>query len=414
MPELLPLPHIRDRLIVVGTSVRKPLPIVKAYLQSLAWQELPPRTKVHYVFVPDWPEQNTDAEHFLKVWVEERGGELLRGAPKAVGDFVDGPGIATHQWGETAMRRVGENKNRIFKRAQALQADAVFLADADLILDRTVLASLIAIEKPVACAVYWTHWNRPTTETGAYFSGPQVWLNHPYEQEGRGYDQAGFRAALLSRGITQVWGQGACTLIDRKVIDGGIDFTPVPGPPGQGLMNGEDRHFCMRATAAHIPMHADSWPDIFHIYHAPEDVERIPSALEVLGREHPTHAKLGDLISVKLEALEPVPNPNGWQHVAPHIARGRLGQLPLMPEIEEALYEVPRGGQRILKVHCSLAHPMPFYRGRVRLFRVTLLDVKPFGFPPVVSEELVPGEHSGAFLDQRALTEPQRASVANG
>lgn len=414
MPDLLPLPHVRERVIVVGTSVRKPLPILQAYLTSLAWQELPPRTKVHYVFVPDWPETDSEPERFLKTWVAERGGELLRGAPKAVGDFTDAPGIPTHQWGTTAMRRVGHNKNLILKRATALQADAVFFADADLILDRTTLASLIAANVPIACGVYWTYWNRPTTETAQSFAGPQVWLNHPYEQEGRGYDQAGFRAKLLSRGLTQVWGQGACTLIARNVFEGGIDFTPVPGTPEQGLMAGEDRHFCMRAEGAHIPMFADSWPDIFHVYHAPEDVERIPLALQVLGAEHPMKAKLGDLISVKLEALEPVPNPSGWQHVAPHITRGRLGQLALMPELEEAVYALERGSQRIVKVHCPVSHPMPFYRGRVRLFRITLLDCKPYGFPPVVDVELFPGSQSGAFLDQQSLTEPQRGSVANG
>ena len=85
-----------------------------------------------------------------------------------------------------------------------------------------------------------------------------------------------------------------------------------------------------------------------------------------------------------------------------------------MPEIEETVYELERGGQRIVKVHCSLAHPMAFYRGRVRLFRVTLLDCKPYSFPPVVDQEVFPGEHSGAVLDQRDLTEPQRLSVVNG
>ncbi len=198
------------------------------------------------------------------------------------------------------------------------------------------------------------------------------------------------------------------------MIEGGINFSPVPGLPTDGLMAGEDRHFCIRAERAHIPMFADSWPDIFHIYHQPEDVERIPAVLTQLGTEHPKNAGLGDLVSLRLEALEPVPNQNGWAHVQPQIVRGRIGQLALMPELEEAVYSLPRGEQRIVKVHCSLAHPLPFYRGRVRLFRVTLLDVKHYGFPPVVEAEVFPGAQSGAFLDSSTLTDAQRASVANG
>lgn len=412
MPDLLPVPHVRERLIVVGTSVRKPIPILTPYLQSLAWQDLPPRTRVQYVFVPDWPEPDAEAEGFFREWVKGHGGECLRGAPKAVGDFADGAGLPTHQWSGNAMRRVGQNKNLILRRARELNADGLVLADADLILDRTTLASLLSVDRQIACAVYWTHWNRTTAETATRFAGPQVWLNHPYEQEGRGYDAAGFRAKLLSRGLVQVWGQGACTLLRRDVLESGVDFSPVPGVPEQGLMAGEDRHFCIRAERAHLTMWADTWPDIFHIYHAPEDVAQIPTMVGRLGATHASRAHLGDLVSLRLEALEPLPGPQGWIQVAPQFARGRLGQLPLMPEIEEAVLDLGRGEERILKVHCPVHHPLPFYRNRVRLFRVTLLDCKPFGFPPVVEHELFVGRRSGAVLDTATLTPAQHASVA--
>lgn len=411
MPDLIPVPHVRERLIVVGTSVRKPLPVLQGFLTSLATQELPPKTKLHYVFVPDWPEQNSEPEQYLREWVKERGGECLRGAPKAVGDFADGPGLVTHQWSGNAMRRVGHNKNLILKRALALNADGVFLVDADLILDRTVLASLLAADKPIACAVYWTHWQRPTTETARSFAGPQVWLNHPYGLDGRGYDAAGFRTKLLSRNLTQVWGQGACTLLNRGVLESGVDFTPVPEVSQDGLMAGEDRAFCIRAERAHIPMWADPWADVFHVYHSPEDVVQIPEALGRLGMTHPTKAGLGDLVSLKLEALEPVPTSRGWTNIAPESVRGRLGQIALMPEIEEVVYELQRGESRILKVHCPVHHPFPFYRNRIRLFRVTLVDCKPFGFPPVVETELFVGKLGGGVVDRATVSPVQVASI---
>ena len=57
-PQLAPLPEFRDTKIVVGTSVRKPLVVLEAFLKSLAWQELPPRTQLIPIFVPDWPQKD--------------------------------------------------------------------------------------------------------------------------------------------------------------------------------------------------------------------------------------------------------------------------------------------------------------------------------------------------------------------
>src|SRR5689334_3236218 len=110
MPDLSPTPESRTTIIVVGTSVRKPLEILQPFLQSLGWQELPPRTTLLPIFVPDWP-QKDPAEEFLRAWVAERSGECLRGVPQTTGDFADSPNFDSHQWGLTAMRRVGANKN---------------------------------------------------------------------------------------------------------------------------------------------------------------------------------------------------------------------------------------------------------------------------------------------------------------
>ena len=48
-----------------------------------------------------------------------------------------------------------------------------------------------------------------------------------------------------------------------------------------------------------------------------------------------------------------------------------------------------RGETRIVKAKCGLDHPIGPYRGQKRLFRVTLVDCKPFGYPPVLEDDLV-------------------------
>lgn len=405
--EIVPLPDHRETVVVVGTSVRKPLPILRAYLDSLAWQELPPRTKVIPVFVPDYPTKD-EAEAYLKDWTLSRGGELLRGVPSASGDFSDTG--STHQWSLPATQRIGQNKNRILKRALDLQADYVFLADADLILDRYVLPQLLADEKLITTAVYWTKWHRQMRETQRIYVMPQVWLVNPYQLSGRGMDDAEFRTKLINRELTRVWGFGACTLIQRKVLEAGVNFSPLPDAPQDGLNAWEDRQFSFRVERTHIEAFADPFPDIFHVYDAQTDPPQIPAMVERLGREHPTKARIGDLVSLKLEALEPVPHQTGWTAVPRQYPRGRLGALPLMPEIEDAILDMTRGETRTVKVHCPINHPLPYMRGRRRLIRVTLVDTKPNAAPVGLEDELRIGTR-GSVVDRLLLTNEQLAAI---
>lgn len=412
MPNLEPLPEYRKKRVVVGTTVRKPLPILKAYLQSLDYQERDEKTAFEYAFVPDFQADQRDAAEYLFRWVNERRGTLIEGVPQTQPDFSDAAGLDSHQWGTSAMARVGANKNRLIQFALNSKADAIWFVDADLILDRTTYASLESVEKPIATAVYWTRWSRQRSETQRIFAGPQVWLRHPYQLDGRGMDEAEFRQKLLSRGVTRVYGYGACTLIQRRVLEAGISFEYLPDVPLVGLNAGEDRHFCIRAERAHIEAVADSWPDIFHCYHSPDDVERIPEMVARLSAPHPARARVGDLVSLRLRPLEPVQvAPGRFQHYGPTLTRGRLGQLALAPEIEEAVYNITRGERQIVRAHFPISHPFPPLRGRSRLIEVTVLDVKKFSLPPVVEDDLLVGTKAKRITDAWSLTDEQRELV---
>lgn len=370
---------------------------------------MPPQTELIPCFVDDGLE--SDALELVKQWTFQRNGVVATGEAAPAGDFTDVHAI-THQWSESAMGRVGRNKTGIIQWALDQRADAVWFVDSDLICDRTTLWSLIHANRPIACAVYWTHWQRNPSEGNVVHAGPQVWLNHPYDLHGRGMDAPEFRSTLLSKNLTQVWGQGACTLIQRSVLEAGINFLPVPGVPTVGLMAGEDRHFCIAAELRHIPMWADPWPDIFHIYHLPDDLTKAERMATRLGAVHPPKARVGDAVSLVLEAMEGVPQPSGPPvAIPPQHVRGRLGQLALVPELEEAVQEIGRGESRIIPVHFPVHYPLPQFRGTRRLIRVTVVDCKPWGFPPVVEEELYFTPRSTAYLDGITLTPELHAGV---
>ena len=402
--QLAVLPDAITQRVVVGTSLRKPLPVLQAWLASLDWQAWPERVEPEYVFVNDG--LTAEAREYVETWLRERHGTLLRGVPGAVQDFVD-TAVDSHQWSGTAMQRVGANKDKLITHAQKTGAAALWLCDADLIMDRTTLWSLWHTDLPITTAVYWTYWTKRGYETREIHAAPQVWLRHPYGLDGRGMDEAEFRTKLLNRELIRVPGYGACTLIRQMALKAGVAFAYLPDVPLVGLMAGEDRHFCLRTERMHLPAFADPWPDIFHIYHLPEDAVQIPAMTERLGTEHPTQAEMGNLVSLMIQPLEPVPHQTGWTMVGPQHIRGRLGTLALVPEIEEAIYGLTRGADVTVPVHFPAHYPIPYYRGKRRLIRVRLLDCKPYGYAPVVEAELFVGPRSGKWESTTNLTDRQ-------
>jgi hypothetical protein len=304
------------------------------------------------------------------------------------------------------MARVGRHKDVILETARNNRAEAVFFADADLIMDPMTLTDLWSIPEQIVCAVYWTRWQKTPSEQSPVHAGPQVWQRHPYELSGNGYEDWELRRALIDRQIVHVYGQGACTLIRREALLKGVSFAPVPGNTAPGLMQGEDRHFCIRAEQLHIRMVATGWPDIFHVYHRPEDEALIPEMLERLGDGYhlfdTIKPKLGWLVSLKLRALEPVATQQGRMYAPPQLVRGRVGRLTLHPELEDAVLSMERGEVRVVPVHFGLDYPFGEYRGQRRLIEVTLLDHKPMGYPPVVEDELIVNA-AGSSLDTTNL-----------
>lgn len=398
--ELDVLPHARITHIVVGTAIRKPPAIVAAYLAHLAAQDLPPNHRLTYAFVLDTADPAV--RDLVTSFVQTHGGWIADSPAPDQQDFADDQD-RTHLWTDSAMARVGALKNRIIQHALDVRADYLWFVDADLLCDRYTLRSLLDAKGRIVCGVYWTRWHKPY-QGQVIHAAPQVWLNHPYVLHGRGWTEPEFRKALVERRLVPVYGQGACTLIRRDVLEAGVDFTRLPDLPTTGMWQGEDRHFCVKAERLHIPMLADAWPNIFHVYH-PEDADQIGAWSQELLAEISGTPRLGDWVSLKLEPLELL-----HQGALPQWVRGRFGQIKLAPELEDAVAGLTRGDSRAVRVHFPVTYPLDPYKGQVRLIRVTLLDHKPYGFAPVVRDELYYAG-TGTAVDGTVLTPDQHASI---
>jgi FKBP-type peptidyl-prolyl cis-trans isomerase (trigger factor) len=123
-----------------------------------------------------------------------------------------------------------------------------------------------------------------------------------------------------------------------------------------------------------------------------------PTTSMVDGVEIVRKPELGDLVSLELHALEPVNTQHGPQYIPTQFVRGRLGQLALHPELEDAILSMQRGEVRVVPVHFGLDYPFGPYRGQRRLIRCTLIDHKPHGFAPVIEDELIVNA-AGSALD---------------
>ena len=409
---LAPIPPTHKPRILDGAVIRKPPEVIAAFLKTLAWQRLRKPADIGYHFVTDYPAGDASfagVKALLTDFDKSRQNVTIRHATNAGNDFLEAPD--GHHWTNTAWHRVGALKNSIMQACMDGRWDALWLVDADVLCDPYTLQSLGDCEVPIVAGVYWTHWRRPVDgDAIVNHAGPQVWLRHPYQLDGHGYTEADFRSALVGRKLLRVWGLGACTLFHRAVLEKGVSFAPVPDglPPGP-MSDGEDRHLCERARRLHLPLYADAWPDIWHAYHR-ADYDHIPRWLQRFASPRPNTPQASDLVSCKIESLEPTPSPqalNVLQHFGPQYVRGRLASLPVLPEIAEALGSMSVGERRIVRLHFPAHYGYATLRSQQRLVAVTLFDTKPWQLPPTIDEELFVGAASGKIADAVTLTPTQ-------
>ena len=166
-------------------------------------------------------------------------------------------------------------------------------------------------------------------------------------------------------------------MFDTEALAKGVAYHPrVQGLPEGEMWGGEDRSLAIAAERLHVEQYADPWPDIVHLY-SPADrtPEAIAEGLEIIETLPQSYAKPGDLVNFNVELMDAPERPASLSF------RGRIGGLELLPEIEAALYDMKPGEERIVKA----IYPSywPANGGRPGILRVTLNDVKPFGYVPV-------------------------------
>lgn len=359
------MPFPAKRLLIASVTAASP-DVLTAHLQSVKAAASNCDAQVDYLYLVD-PTASEQTSWALS----EAQIPWQHAAPKDA-DAAYQVSEATHLWTVPTFYWLGAQKEGLLDHARAGNYDAILLVDSDLILAPDTISSLLAAQKPIVSAVFWTRWQ---AEQPAL---PNVWRTHPYGFEGDGESASDFLRRLENRELVRVRGLGACTLISKEALSKpGVTFRPIEGLPQGGMWQGEDRHFCLNAERVHVEMWADAWPDIFHCYR-PSDAAALGDRLEYRLKSFSEGGipSIGDLVSFTLEPLEEPQLAGYTEHV-----RGRLGALRLIPDLEALLLSMRVGEERFAPLRFPASYPLAPYAGSSRLVRVRLLGAKPYRLP---------------------------------
>ncbi|MCH8535216.1 MAG: glycosyltransferase [Flavobacteriaceae bacterium] len=156
-----------------------------------------------------------------------------------------------HNWTEEKVNRIIFIKNKAINHAIINNYDALFLVDADLVLNPRTLAHLDSLNKDFVFELFWTLF------TDADYVKPNCWDVHSWA-----YTNPNTILQLKKPGTYKVGAGGACTLLSKESLEAGVNFTRISN---MGF-NGEDRHICTRAECLGFDIFIDSHYPAYHIH----------------------------------------------------------------------------------------------------------------------------------------------------
>ena len=152
-----------------------------------------------------------------------------------------------HIWTNDLVDQMAYYRNLTIRKALDGGYDYLLSVDTDLVLEPHTLQQLLEDQKDIVAGLFWTNgWSN-------------AWM----------YDQAaGYDPEWSKPGLYKVGMSGALILISRKVLEAGVDYTPIPVI--RKALFGEDRHFCIRAVCAGFQIWGDSHCLPVHLYKEPD------------------------------------------------------------------------------------------------------------------------------------------------
>lgn len=223
--------------VLIASPLRQEEHIFREYQTSLLSLNLPDGVIADLFFVVN------DCPALIPLirgrWVELNTGDVYR------------KDETTHHWTDSNLEKMSILRNRCIQEALEGGYDFLFFVDSDLVLHPDTLKVLLEGDKDIISELFWTNG----------------WCNcWGYDQYG-GTDRKWAEPGLYEVGMT-----GACLLISRRVLESGVDYSPIPNIR---YLHGEDRWFCIRAVCHGFTLWTDSHLPPYHLYNEKEYQEYI-------------------------------------------------------------------------------------------------------------------------------------------
>lgn len=269
-----------SKRILIASPVHQKASILQQFLNSLNRLD-PEGLTIDYYFIDD-NESALSSELLNQFSEDKKAGQCLvipSGRDGTCSTYVCTEFM--HVWKEELIWKVAGFKDQMIEHAKNQDYDYLFLIDSDIVMHPKTIHQLIKANKDIISNIFWTSWQPGTREM------PQVWLTDFYTQyevkpgENLTPEQISQRISefyemLRVPGTYEIGGLGACTLISKNALQYPINFRKIKNI----TFWGEDRHFCVRASALGIPLFVDTHYPSYHIYResalsgVPEYVEK--------------------------------------------------------------------------------------------------------------------------------------------
>ncbi|MCK9520004.1 MAG: glycosyltransferase family 2 protein [Dehalococcoidia bacterium] len=247
--------------VLIASPIRQKPNILKEFLQSLS--ELDHGDlQVDYFFVDD----NEASQSWYQLQEFKREGCNVHIETVSETKTAWKCDNETHHWNRETVDRVTRHKNKQIQYALKNKYDYIFFLDSDLVLHPNTLLHLLSLDLDIVSEIFWTQWTKDTAEL------PNIWKYDNYifdiYEIGRKTQEESLQSSiqwvnqLRVPGVYDVGGLGACTLIKRRVLEQGVDFSRISNIS----FAGEDRHFCIRAVVHGFKLKVDTNYPCFHIY----------------------------------------------------------------------------------------------------------------------------------------------------
>lgn len=247
--------------ILIGSPIRQKSNILKEFLLGL--EELDKGDNyVSYYFVDDNTEESSSS--LLKLFAQNNKTVIKKGTEL----FSNFDTYDCHNWEEETLQKVTVYKNTIINYCIKNEYDYLFLIDSDIILDKRSLLQLLSDNVDIVSNVFWNQWEiNQDFMTAQCFWIPDIYLQDKAWNTPRSFAESHKMRLdkyeeLKKPGLYEVDGTGACTLVSRRALETGVNFTEIPNLK----IFGEDRPFCIRAGALGFKLYMDTHFPAYHCH----------------------------------------------------------------------------------------------------------------------------------------------------